>query len=107
VSGLASTGTIALAPKPATNIGAATFQGVQLERIDRVHRRRNDRDSALGPPARCSSSAAIEAACGADALVPKKFGCVSGSRALSRTKNVVLPPSAAETSGLRRTQVRS
>ena len=49
----------------------------------------------------------MAAACGADALVPKKFGCVSGSRALSAAKNVVLPPSAAATCGVRRSCVFS
>jgi hypothetical protein len=38
VAALGATGTIALSPKPTTNIGAATSQGVALQRIDRVQR---------------------------------------------------------------------
>jgi hypothetical protein len=49
----------------------------------------------------------MPAACGAAALVPKKFGWVSGSRIESATKNVVLPPSVAATSGLRRMSGRA
>ena len=44
----------------------------------------------------------MAAACGAAALVPKKFGRLSASSAASDTKNVVFPPSVAATSGLRR-----
>ena len=44
----------------------------------------------------------MPAACGAAALVPKKFGCVSGSSFESTVKNVVFPPSVAATCGARR-----
>jgi hypothetical protein len=48
------------------------------------------------------SSAATAAAWGAAADVPKKFGWASGSNPMSAPKNVVLVPSAAEISGLKR-----
>src|SRR4051812_29150833 len=44
-------------------------------------------------------SAATAAASGAAALVPKKFGKVSASWAMSEPKNVVFPPSGATMSG--------
>ena len=69
-------------------------------RLSRVRIRAGVSDP--GPPGSWSARAAIAAACGAAALVPKKFGCVSGSRPLSATKNVVFPPSVAATCGLRR-----
>ena len=56
-----------------------------------------------GPPAACSTSAPMAAACGADALVPKKFGSVSSSSRASSKKNVVLAPSIAARSGFSRT----
>ena len=53
-------------------------------------------------PCVCRTSAAIAAACGAAALVPKKFGWLSGSSLESTVKNVVLPPSVAASCGARR-----
>ena len=69
-------------------------EGAALQQ--RAHR---VRASAWPPPRACRTSAAIPAACGAAALVPKKFGCVSGSSLESSVKNVVFPPSVAVTCG--------
>src|SRR4029079_19503898 len=65
---------------------------------------RNDLGLMLrGPPAAWMVSAATAAACGAAALVPKKFGKVSSSCKASLLKKVVFAPSIAARSGFWRT----
>jgi hypothetical protein len=90
--------TVSPRARPSACAGSRSFTNVERRSRSRIASGSTDR----GPPDLWRARAAIEAACGAAALVPKKFGRVSGSRAVSRVKNVVLPPSADATWGVRR-----